>query len=475
MPPVLAVEWENGIEDAFANVVSFVPKLIGFLALLLIGYFVARAIAAVIDRLLERVGFDRALQRGGLGRSMAQSGIDASDLVSKVVFYSLLLFAVQLAFGVFGANPVSDLLTRVIAFLPKVLVAMVILVVAAAIAAFVRDLVQASLRGSSSGRAIGSGVGALILVIGVFAALNQLQVAPAIVNGLFYWFLFVTGGAAVVALGGSGIGPLRSRWERALTRIETEMPAMRGQTRPGGPGAGGARRTVAEAGPARVGSSSIMSGGGGVARARAKPGIPGWVWATGATLLGLVLGSFLLGRALSNDDTASAETAASTLPPVPPTDQTFPAPASTQLPAPATSAVPANAAPTTTQAPAAARSGSLVVPPGQQRVLPLAEDRALGLFSGQPVEGRDMPVQSVVSNEGFWVGEDARQRVFLVLPTQTESPIQVREGQRVKFTGRVQPLPPNFAAFSGVSGNEGAAQLNAQGQYVQVENIQIVG
>ncbi|MGH8887972.1 MAG: hypothetical protein ACRDYX_23000 [Egibacteraceae bacterium] len=54
---------------------------------------------------------------------MARSRHDASDLVSKLVYYALMLFVLQLAFGVFGPNPVSDIIRSIIAFLPKVFVA----------------------------------------------------------------------------------------------------------------------------------------------------------------------------------------------------------------------------------------------------------------------------------------------------------------------------------------------------------------
>jgi len=58
------------------------------------------------------------------------------------------------------------------------------------------------------------------LVIGIFAALNQLQVAPEIVNGLYYAILVIIVGSAVVAIGGGGIQTMRTYWERASTTLE---------------------------------------------------------------------------------------------------------------------------------------------------------------------------------------------------------------------------------------------------------------
>jgi hypothetical protein len=182
-----------------------------------------------VDKALERVGFDTAVERGGVKKALARSKYDASDLVSKVVFYGLFLLVLQMAFGVFRANPVSDLIASVIAYLPKVFVAIVIVVVASAIAAGVKELVGSALGGLSYGRTLATAASVAILVIGGFAALSQLEIAPAIVNGLFYGILAIVVGSAIVAIGGSGIQPLRSRWENVLATYDQEKPNLQAE------------------------------------------------------------------------------------------------------------------------------------------------------------------------------------------------------------------------------------------------------
>lgn len=225
-----AIEFSRGVEDAWTDVAAFVPKFLGFLVILLIGYMVAKTIAKIADTALERVGFDKAVERGGIKQALAKSQYDASTLVSKVVFYGLFLIVLQMAFGVFGANPVSDLITGIVAYLPKVLAAILIIVVAGAIGAAVKEIVEASLSGLSYGRTLAMAASAGILAIGVFAALNQLEIATPIVNGLFYAILAVIVGSAVVSIGGGGIQPMRAQWERALDKVSDEAPQMRRQT-----------------------------------------------------------------------------------------------------------------------------------------------------------------------------------------------------------------------------------------------------
>ncbi len=226
MSAIIAVEWSQGIEDAWSDIASFIPKFVGFLIIVIIGYFVAKLIAKAVGAILERVGFDKAVERGGIKKALDKSKFDASDIVGKIVFYALFLIVLQMAFGVFGDNPISDLIEGVIAYLPKVIAAILIIVVASAIAAAAREMIDASLGELSYGKALANGVGVAIVVVGVFAALNQLQIAPAIVTGLFYAVLAIIVGSTVIAVGGGGITPMRTRWENALARYDEEKPKL---------------------------------------------------------------------------------------------------------------------------------------------------------------------------------------------------------------------------------------------------------
>ncbi len=224
-----AVDFSRGIEDAWARIATFVPKLLGFLVVLIVGYFVAKAIGKIFDKVLERVGFDKAVERGGVKKALANSKYDASSIVSKVVFYALFLLVLQLAFGVFGANPVSRMIEGVVAYLPKVFAAIVIVVVAAAIAAAVKEIIESALGGLSYGKGLALGASVAILTVGGFAALSQLQIAPAIINGLFYAILAIVVGSAVIAIGGGGIQPMQQRWQQAMVRWDQEKPQMQQQ------------------------------------------------------------------------------------------------------------------------------------------------------------------------------------------------------------------------------------------------------
>lgn len=227
-----AIDISQGLTDAWARIAVFVPKLVGFLVILLIGYFIAKALQKIVDRVLERVGFDRWVERGSLKQAMERTRFDASDILATIVFWGVFLLTLQLAFGVFGSNPVSDLIAGLIAYLPKLFVAVLILVIAAAVAKVVTDLLTATLGAVSGGEWIARGAGVAILVVGIFAALNQLEIAPEIVNGLFYAILAIIVGSAIVAIGGGGIQTMRRYWERAAASAESKGQEVRTQADP---------------------------------------------------------------------------------------------------------------------------------------------------------------------------------------------------------------------------------------------------
>ena len=107
-----------------------------------------------------------------------------------------------------------------------------ILVIAAVLARALTDILTPMLGAVRGGSIIAKGAGIAILVVGIFAALDQLQVAPAIVTGLFYALLVMIVGSAVVAFGVGGIPIARrylERWsgsvEATARDVKTEVQA----------------------------------------------------------------------------------------------------------------------------------------------------------------------------------------------------------------------------------------------------------
>ncbi|WP_431795224.1 mechanosensitive ion channel family protein [Microbacterium enclense] len=219
----------QSLQDGLAVVIAFVPLALLFLLILIVGLIVAKLISKGLEKLLEKVGFDRLVERGGIKKALAKSKLDASDIVAKIVYYTLVLFVLQFAFGVFGPNPVSDLLEGIIGFLPKIIVAIIIIVIAAAIAAGAKGLIQNTLGGLSYGKILGNIVAIFILFLGVTAALNQIEVATSVTTPILIAVLAIIAGVIIVGAGGGLIKPMQQRWEAMLTKAEEEAPKIQQQ------------------------------------------------------------------------------------------------------------------------------------------------------------------------------------------------------------------------------------------------------
>ncbi len=217
----------DSLKAGLTSVITFVPKLLAFLVILIIGLLIAKAIAKVVSKVLEKIGFDRVVERGGIKKALARSEYDASTVIGKIIYYALVLFVLQLAFGVFGPNPISDLIYKIIAFIPALIVAIVIVIVAAAIAAGVKALIQGTLGGLSYGKTLANIASIFILFLGVVAALNQIGVATTVTTPVLITILAIIGGVIIVGAGGGLIKPMQARWEQYLTKAEEEAPKIR--------------------------------------------------------------------------------------------------------------------------------------------------------------------------------------------------------------------------------------------------------
>jgi len=213
--------------DALRAVIIFLPKLAVFLLILIIGWLIAAALRKVVQVVLQRLHFDRAVERGGIKRMLEPSKYDASGLVAALVYYAVLLITLQLAFGVFGPNPISAILGSIVAWLPSAIVAVIIVVIAAAIGSAVRDLIAGATGGTNFGPLVARIVQVLIVAFGVIAALNQIGIATSVTGPVLITVLATVAGVVVIGVGGGLLRPMQQRWDRWLDRAERDLPKQR--------------------------------------------------------------------------------------------------------------------------------------------------------------------------------------------------------------------------------------------------------
>jgi small-conductance mechanosensitive channel len=179
-----AVEITESLQRGLDDLIGFLPRLIGFLLIVLVGYLVAKVLAKVVALALEKLGTDRALTSGTSGEYVEKVAPDLSpsQLIGKVVFWFVMLGFLSIAISALGIAALNDFLADVFSYLPNVVAAILIGVIAIAIAGLVARLVTRALGETPIGKLLATALPALVLAVAVFMILNQLRIATEIVT-----------------------------------------------------------------------------------------------------------------------------------------------------------------------------------------------------------------------------------------------------------------------------------------------------
>jgi hypothetical protein len=179
-----AVEVGDSLQRGLDNLIGFLPILIGFLIILAIGYVIARIVKGVVTKLLENVGTDRAIHSGSTGEyvNRVAPGFRPSSVIGTVAFWFLFLGALAIAVSQLGIAALDNFVADIVAYLPNVVVAVLILVAAIALAGFVGTALERTMGDTPTGKVVRSVAPVLIMAIGTFMVLDQLQIAPQIVT-----------------------------------------------------------------------------------------------------------------------------------------------------------------------------------------------------------------------------------------------------------------------------------------------------
>ena len=140
-----------------------------------------------MDRLLRRIRFDALLERGGVMEVVERSGshVNPIRVIANLVFWLLMFAVIVLASNALGLQSLADVFSELVSYIPSVIAAIVIIIVGIVLGEFVGGLILASAGGLHGGTALARiGRGGVIL-LAIFMALQQLNVATEIVTTAF--------------------------------------------------------------------------------------------------------------------------------------------------------------------------------------------------------------------------------------------------------------------------------------------------
>ncbi len=195
------------LTGAMAIFMSAIPKIIGFLVILIVGWVIASLIAKGVGMLLRRVHFNEMSQRAGISDFVQKAGVksDSSGFLANVAKWFIRLIALVVAFDALGLPAVSQVLRDFLMWLPNLVVALVVLVIGGLAAKALANLVRGATEKAQLGdpAVLSRVAGVAVWAFAIVVAVNQLGIAERLINTLFMAFV----GALALALGLSfGLG-----------------------------------------------------------------------------------------------------------------------------------------------------------------------------------------------------------------------------------------------------------------------------
>ena len=198
------------IGDSFQRttdgIFDFLPNLVGFLLILLVGYLISKVVAGIVRKVLDKVHLDRRLHESSANRYVdaVLPGASPAAGIARVVFWLIFIFFITAAIGALGIPAATNFMNEVLAYLPNVIVAILIFIVAALLSGAVAGAVVRFMGDTPTGKVVATVAPAVIMTIALFMILEQLQIAPEIVRIAFTAIMFALALGLALAFGLGG-------------------------------------------------------------------------------------------------------------------------------------------------------------------------------------------------------------------------------------------------------------------------------
>jgi hypothetical protein len=243
----------TSLTAALSMFLAAIPRVIGFLVILVIGWLIAGVLAAAVAALLRAVRFNDLAQRSGLAGFVHNMGVrkDTAGVLADIVKWFVRLIVLVVAFDALGLPAVSNVLQQFLLWIPNLVVAVIILVIAGLAANALGDLVRGATAqaGFDNPDLFATITRVAVWGFGIVIAVNQIGVAQTLVNTLFMGLVGALALAIGLAFGLGGrdtAGQIVQGWynrgraarpkiERAAENVERQ--AQRNMPRTSGSGA----------------------------------------------------------------------------------------------------------------------------------------------------------------------------------------------------------------------------------------------
>ncbi len=204
--PAAAISIGDSLQKGFDTFFGFLPNILAFLVILIIGYIVAKVVKTIVTKALQKVGLDKNLHESDAHQYVERviPGASPSNGIGQVVFFLVFAFFLFSAIGALKIPALTTFMNQVLAYLPNIIAAIIIFVVAAAIAGAAAAGIGKLMGDTPTGKIAATVLPAIVMVIALFMILEQLNIAPQIVEIAFAATMFALALGLALAFGLGG-------------------------------------------------------------------------------------------------------------------------------------------------------------------------------------------------------------------------------------------------------------------------------
>src|SRR5687768_14832511 len=226
--------WGAALTTSLAAALSLflgaIPRIIGFLVIIIIGWLISGALAAGVAALLRAVRFNELAQNSGFSGFVRNMGVrkDPAGLLADIAKWFVRLIVLVVAFDALGLPAVSAVLQQFLLWIPNLVVAVVVLVIAGLAANALGNLIRGATAqaGFDNPDLLATIARVAVWAFGIVVAVNQIGIAQELVNTLFMGFVFALALAAALAFGLGGrdtAGQIVQNWYRQAQEAKPKL------------------------------------------------------------------------------------------------------------------------------------------------------------------------------------------------------------------------------------------------------------
>ena len=181
----LALIVADPVKAMLIKIWSYIPTIMGAIVILVIGWIIAKFVEAIVVRALKAIRLDVVSDKAGIANMLAQGEIKwtLSELIGVIVYWIVMLSVLAAALNVLNLTVASDLLSKLVAYIPNIIIAMFVLVLGSFLAGFVAGIVRttASNAGLGNAKLLAKITQSILIIFAVIVAIEQLNIATAFI------------------------------------------------------------------------------------------------------------------------------------------------------------------------------------------------------------------------------------------------------------------------------------------------------